>query len=166
LELFNQIEEQNLFLIQNNQEIESQYDDLKNLTNIKRGKLEDQFNEANRTTEELKSRMLQKQEKLHNIQTARKNLLNDEDDGMHEKLSIKLQEVWGHIWRDVDTQGVLPSPLTMITDIERKMDKLLHKREMIPKDERDKEEFKLEKNRRLERVNEARLREKEKNFKQ
>ena len=146
LAIFTALEEQNLFLIQNSQETEQALEELKQTFRVTKAEMDKKTASLKRNIEELdqqieaeeeKAAALRRRAKLSTGEDAQKELLDD--------LKTKVRDVYETCGLDAESN---PSTLTMLTDLEARLEELLTEIEQMPEDYVEKAEKAKEKERR------------------
>lgn len=154
LNIFTQLEESNLFLIQNSQETESALEELKQEFRDTRLKMDAKTDSLKANIQELEQQINAEEAKA-SILKARmdSNLGEDAQEKLLSELHAKVKEVYRKCGFDSDAS---PSTLSMLTDLEARLEELLTKIEQMPEDYVIKAE-KLKEKERRERVRAERL---------
>ncbi|GBG24256.1 Cilia- and flagella-associated protein 100 [Hondaea fermentalgiana] len=154
LNIFTQLEESNLFLIQNSQETESALEELKQEFRDTKLKMDSKTDALKGNIQELKLQIGSEEAKA-SILRARmdSNLGEDAQEKLLSELNAKVKEVYRKCGFDCDAS---PSTLSMLTDLEARLEELLAKIEQMPEDYVVKAE-KLKEKERRERVRAERL---------
>ena len=123
LEIFAQLEERNLFLIQNVQETEEALDELNNKFHETRVAMEEKTDLLHASIADLKAKIRQENEKAQNLRArARANSIAGTQQKLLAGLSEKVAQVYEACGLDPDTQT---DTLDMLRDIEQWLETLL-----------------------------------------
>ena len=158
LDIFTTLEEQNLFLIQNSQETEQALEELKQTFRRTKSEMDSKTSALSKNIKVLESQILKEREKAAALRKrAKASTGEDGQKDLLEKLEEKVRYVYEKCGFNAESK---PSTLTMLTDLEAKLEDLLTKIEHMPEDFVAKAE-KHKENERRERYRNARLKEAE-----
>jgi len=151
LEIFAELEEQNLSLIQNSQETEEALEEMKQ--NIKRTKerLENETNVLNEQIERLNSAISREEEKSKELEMKARmfsygEFKSEDQEKMLTELNKKVEEVYMSCFGNNEANI---STLHMLTNIENRLEDLFEQIEGMPRDKVEAAEKAKEKERRL-----------------
>ena len=158
LDIFTALEEQNLFLIQNSQETEQALEELKQTFRRTKRDMEVKTSSLTKNINVLETQIDREQRKASALK-KRAKATTGVDDQKHllEALEEKVRGVYEKCGFNAESK---PSTLTMLTDLEAKLEELLTNIEQMPEDFVVKAE-KQKENERRERYRNARLKEAE-----
>ncbi len=158
LDIFTTLEEQNLFLIQNSQETEQALEELKQTFRRTKSEMDGKTSALSKNIRLLESQILREREKAVALRKrAKASTGEDGQKDLLEKLEERVRHVYEKCGFNAESK---PSTLTMLTDLEAKLEDLLTKIEQMPEDFVAKAE-KQKENERRERYRNARLKEAE-----
>ena len=154
LEIFTQLEEQNLFLIQNSQETEQALEELKQEFRDTRRRMDSKTKSLKENMEALQSQIRDEDAKAQHLRERRHlGSGGDAEEGLLRALNERVREVYERCGFDT---GSTPATLTMLTDLEAKLEGLLARIETMPQDYVVKAE-KVKESKRRERVRAERM---------
>jgi len=154
LDIFTQLEEQNLFLIQNSQETEQALEELKQNFRETKKKMDRKTQQLDQNIRELRAQIEVEEAKCESLkQRAQASAGEDKQEDLLKSLNEKVKEVYRRCGFDADSS---PSTLSMLTELEARLEDLLMAIEAMPEDivnraEKDKEKERRERVR-LERI--------------
>ena len=154
LGIFTQLEEQNLFLIQNSQETEQALEELKQEFRDTRQRMDSKTKSLRGNIEALQGQIKEEEKRAMRLRERRHLGTGEDAEGsLLRALNERVQSVYRKCGFD---DGAAPATLTMLTDLEAKLESLLGRIEKMPEDYVVKAE-KLKENKRRERVRAERL---------
>ena len=158
LDIFTALEEQNLFLIQNSQETEQALEELKQTFRRTKQEMEVKTSALAKNISVLEGQIEKEQSKAGALKKrAKASTGEDGQKALLEKLESKVRGVYEKCGFNAESK---PSTLTMLTDLEAKLEELLTQMEQMPEDFVVRAE-KHKENERRERYRNARLKEAE-----
>ena len=158
LDIFTTLEEQNLFLIQNSQETEQALEELKQTFRRTKQEMDGKTSALSKNIKVLETQIYKEKEKAAALRKrAKASTGEDGQKDLLEKLEEKVRHVYEKCGFNAESK---PSTLTMLTDLEARLEDLLTKIEQMPEDFVAKAE-KQKENERRERYRNARLKEAE-----
>eukprot|EP00750_Incisomonas_marina_P016672 INCI19271.1.p1 GENE.INCI19271.1~~INCI19271.1.p1 ORF type:complete len:544 (-),score=173.49 INCI19271.1:843-2474(-) len=161
LDIFAALEEENLFLIQNSQETEQALEELNQNFNTTRTKMEHKTALLKDNIKELESQIAAEQAKAAMLQQDAKNAENkDGQEQLLKDLNEKVKSVYVACGSDADAN---PTTLTMLTELEGKLEYLLSEMEKMDPEYVETAEKSKEKERR-ERVRQLRMKEQQEEY--
>jgi hypothetical protein len=160
LEIFTELEEQNLSLIQNSQETEEALDEIKHMRQNTEYKMNLEVDNLQQQIDELEKTISREVEKSHELETKAKlfsfgEFKAEDQETMLQALDKKVAEVFN---KCIGANEAAVNTLQMLTTIEGKMEELFEELETLPTDKVEAAEKAKEKERRL-RMRENKLQE-------
>jgi len=132
LNIFTALEEQNLFLIQNSQETEQALEELKQTFRSTKAEMDKKTIALKSNIKELDGQIAAEEEKADALRRrAKSSVGEDEQKKMLEGLKTKVQKTYETCGFDAESN---PSTLTMLTDLEAKLEELLTTIEQMPEE--------------------------------
>jgi len=132
LSIFSQLEESNLFLIQNSQETESALEELKQEHSDTKDRMDSKTDSLKGNINELESQIHHEEAKVQLLQSRMESSFGeDAQEELLTELNEKVKEVYQRCGFDYDAN---PSTLSMLTDLEAKLEDLLAKIAKLPED--------------------------------
>jgi len=154
LDIFTQLEEQNLFLIQNSQETEQALEELKQNFRDTKKKMDRKTHQLDQNIHELKGQIEVEESKCEALkQRAQASAGEDKQEDLLISLGEKVKDVYRKCGFDADSS---PSTLSMLTELEARLEDLLTAIEAMDEVDVTRAEVKKEKERR-ERVRQERI---------
>ncbi|KAJ8598195.1 hypothetical protein CTAYLR_005519 [Chrysophaeum taylorii] len=148
LDIFTQLEEQNLFLIQSSQETEQALEELKQNFEATKRDMDGKTKLLKENIDDLEAQIAAEEHKAHQLR-SRLHARAGETQGRQEKMLVQLHEKVKDVYQrcgfDVASH---PSTLFMLSELEAKLENLLEQIESMPEDYILKEEKDKEKKRR------------------
>eukprot|EP01027_Heterolobosea_sp_BB2_P005804 GEZU01008831.1.p1 GENE.GEZU01008831.1~~GEZU01008831.1.p1 ORF type:complete len:442 (-),score=201.30 GEZU01008831.1:138-1463(-) len=127
---FTELEENNLFLIQMCQETEEQLEEVKSKLNSARQKMDKQSENLQKQIEAIQAQIAQEEEKARMIQErARTKTGGEQQEQLLKQINAKVAEIYLNSGFDNDTSI---GTLTMLTNIESKLENLLSVIQTLP----------------------------------
>ncbi|XP_042179659.1 cilia- and flagella-associated protein 100-like [Oncorhynchus tshawytscha] len=136
LELLTELEEQNLSLIQNSRETEDAQEEFRQVMDYNRKKMEVETNQLTQQIDIMTHTIQRERERAAELE-LRARLFNfgkyksDDQEGMFDSLGVKVEEVYRGCVGDSEANL---STLQMLKAIESRLDELLEKVEIVPKE--------------------------------
>jgi hypothetical protein len=146
LDVFSDLEESNLFLIQNGQETAQALEELRTQASATESHLQRKTDELAGSADSLRSQIDQQGDKVRRLrERAQRHGQDDEQQSLLRALHERIRGVYRTCGFDAETN---PSTLYMLTDLEAKLEDLLHAMDQMPEEYVVKAEKMREKERR------------------
>lgn len=151
LDIFAELEEQNLSLIQNSQETEEALEEMKQTVKNTKAKMEKETDILKEQIERLNTAIAKEEEKAHDLETKARmfsfgEFKADDQEKMLSLLNKKVEDVYRSCIGDNEANI---STLQMLTNIENRLEELFEQIESLPPDKVEAAEKTKEKERRL-----------------
>lgn len=152
LDIFSQLEEQNLFLIQNSQETEKALEELKQNFETTKEQMDGKTHQLKQNIDELEHQITAEENKAAQLR-GRLQARAGETQGRQEKLLAQLHEKVRDVYQKCGFDvGSKPATLFMLSELEARLEQLLDhietmSEEYIMKEEKDKEKKRRERKR-------------------